>query len=86
MRKADVRANSDELAANRKMNFLGLGLGQGTSMLSTQASVSNSGASSLSGISGNYLSQATTIGESNRSTMMELASSGAGYASGKGWI
>jgi hypothetical protein len=54
MAKANVRANADQLAAQQKMGFLGLGLGQGTQMLGINANVSNNGASSAIGAMGSF--------------------------------
>ena len=53
--KANVRANADRVAEEQKMQFLGLGLGQGTEMLGTQAQVASSGASSLAGMANTAL-------------------------------
>lgn len=58
MQKASVRANADQVAAERKMGFLGLGLGQGTQMLGIQAGVSNTGAQ----VAGNQASSALKVG------------------------
>ncbi len=58
MQKASARASADELAAQQKMGFLGLGLGQGTQMLGINAGVSNTGAQ----IAGNLSSSALGIG------------------------
>jgi len=70
--KANARANSDQLAANQKLGFLGLGLGQGTNMLGINASVANTGASSAIGAMGVYggmsntaLSNSTELSKAN---------------------
>lgn len=86
MAKAGVRASADEMANQQKMGFLGLGLGQGQGMLQTQAGLTSSGAANLVNLSGQARSQATTIGESNRGFMRDLAGSSVGFATGKGWM
>lgn len=72
MAKANARANSDQLAANQKIGFLGLGLGQGTNMLGINAQVANQGASSAIGAMGVYggmsntaLSNSTGLSKAN---------------------
>jgi hypothetical protein len=67
--RAAIRANSDTLANEQKMNFLGLGLGQGTQMLgqinNAAANVTGayaSGVNSRTGISNSYLGRATNLG------------------------
>lgn len=90
MAKADVRATAqqkaDDIVEQKKLGFLGVGLGQGTQMLGTQANIANTGASTSSSLSGQYLNQATTIGKSNTAATTDLAGTVGGYASGKGWI
>jgi hypothetical protein len=63
--KANARATADERAAQQKMGFLGLGLGQGSQMLGINAGVSNSGASNAVGLAntfGNMSNNALGIG------------------------
>lgn len=70
--KADVRANADQVAAEQKMGFLGLGLGQGTQMLGINANVSNTGASTQGGMSSSFGNQATSLSQSNMGAMSDL--------------
>ena len=49
MQKANVRATADQAAAEQKLGFLGVGLGQGAQMLGNLANVGNTN----SGIAGN---------------------------------
>ena len=80
MAKANARANADQLAANQKMGFLGLGLGQGAQMLGINANVANQGASSAIGAMGVYggmsnanLNARTTLSLTNQNTTNEWA-------------
>ena len=91
MAKADARANADQMANTQKMNFLGLGLGQGTQMLGINANVANQGSSSAIGAMGVYggmsnsnLSASTTLSLNNQNTTNEWAGTAAGYLSGGG--
>jgi SOS response regulatory protein OraA/RecX len=86
---ANVRANSNDYIAKQKMNFLGLGLGQGTQMLGINAQVANAGASNAVGIAGahaNMMGAATSasanLGAANINAMggMAGAAIGAGAA------
>jgi len=52
MSKANARANADTQAAQEKMGFLGIGLGQGTQMLSINAQASGSAINSATSIAG----------------------------------
>jgi hypothetical protein len=83
--RARIRADSPQQAAQQKMSFLGLGLGQGTQMLGTITQAgSNAGNAFQSGVNsqtqmnGNYLSQQTSFGIANMDAMGDLA----GYAMG----
>lgn len=64
--KAEARSNADQLANEQKMQFLGLGLGQGTQMLGTMAGVSATGAN----IAGNFAN--TALGNSTALTQTGL--------------
>jgi len=61
MEKAKARASSDQLANQEKMNFLGLGLGQGAQMLGINANVANAGAGNFASMANNSLSNATML-------------------------
>ena len=50
--KANVRMTADDYVNKQKMQFVGLGLGQGTQMLGTQAQIASTGISSAANISG----------------------------------
>jgi len=65
MAKANVRANADTMAAQQQMGFLGLGLGQGNSMLSNIANTANSAAANQANMSNASLSAATSIQNAN---------------------
>ena len=80
--KANIRANVDQLAAQQKMGFLGLGLGQGTQMLGINAQVSNNGASNAASMSNNALNNATSLARANMSAVGSMAGAAAGYMAG----
>lgn len=89
--KAGARANADQLAAQQKMGFLGLGLGQGASMLGINAQVANSGANSAIGAMGNYAGMSNANAQlaqqysaSNIAFMQQLAGTGMGIAGANG--
>jgi len=69
--KAIARSSADELANQKKMGFLGLGLGQGTEMLGINASVANAGAANLMGRSSSLLSNSTAL--SGQATQLSMA-------------
>jgi len=79
--KANIRASAEELAAEKKKGFLGLGLGQGTQMLATQAGVSGTGVSSATNLSTSALSAATNLKTAGMEAIGEIAGIGAGRAS-----
>lgn len=58
--KATARTNADTMAQQQKMGFLGLGLGQGTSMLGINAQASNTGVNSSLGSMSNYTNMYNT--------------------------
>jgi len=84
--KANVRANSDQIAAQQKMGFLGLGLGQGTQMLGINANVSNNGASNTSSLSANALNNSTALSQMNTGVMNDLWGSVMGSSNGSSSI
>lgn len=45
--RSNIRASADDIKAQNQMNFLGLGLGQGTSMLGINATSANAAANTL---------------------------------------
>jgi len=67
--KATARTNADSIAQQQKMGFLGLGLGQGTSMLGINAQASNTGVNSSIGAMSNYagMSNANTAASTSLS-------------------
>lgn len=50
--KAGIRASQEDIAAQKRTQFLGLGLGQGTQMLGIQAGVAQSGIGAQASIAG----------------------------------
>lgn len=78
MAKADAFSNADQLAAQEQMNFLGLGLGQGTTMLGTQANVANSAIGSNTSSANTASTNATNIGAANTGFMQDLAGTAIG--------
>jgi len=67
--RANIRANQDQAAALQKMQFLGLGLGQGAQMLGVNANVSNSGVNATSGMSNNAMDNATSLSKASTDAM-----------------
>jgi hypothetical protein len=76
MTKANIRSSQDSIAEQKRLNFLGLGLGQGTTMLGTQANVASAGVSSSTDIANQQTSSATTLGTANIASMGNLVSAG----------
>ncbi len=87
MQKAAARASGETLATQKKLGFIGIGLGQGSAMLGNTAQVSSSGASSQSSISGSQAglsgSQAGLSGSLGTASMNATGEViGAGIAAG----
>jgi len=87
--RATIRSSGDQMAAEEKLKFLGVGLGQGTQLLSTvgnsAANVTNSfatGINSRTSMANSYLSQSTNLGVANMNAMSDVISSAA-YIAGK---
>lgn len=86
--RATIRSSGDEMANAQKMQFLGLGLGQGTQMLgiignsaSNVTSAFNTGISSQTNLAGSYINQHTNFSNANMAAVMkgvELAAAAAG--------
>jgi len=70
--KANIRASQDSIAEQSRLNFLGLGLGQGTQMLGTQASVAQTGISTQASIAGQQADLAGQLGTANIGSMGNL--------------
>lgn len=88
--RAAIRASGDTMAAEEKMKFLGIGLGQGTQMLgiignsaSNVTSAYASGINSRTQIAGGYLNRSTQLGVANMGAMSDLVGSGAYLAGGR---
>lgn len=82
--KAAIRTNADQTANQAKMNFLSLGLGQGTQMLGTINNASanvgsayNAGVNSLSNSAASYLNKSTQYGVQSMQSMADLAGAAA---------
>ena len=92
--KSNIRSSAADEAINRRMNFLGLGLGQGANMLGINAQVSNSGvnaAVNLAGQNAQIAGQQSTLqgklGVANMKAMGDIVGLGGGmYAGYKGWL
>jgi len=91
--KSAVRNSAADEAINKRMQFLGLGLGQGTQMLGTNAQVSNNGvnaAVNLAGQNAQIAGQQTALQGQLSAANMKNTSSVVGMAAGmysgyKGW-
>lgn len=84
--RARIRADANKKAAEEKLGFLGVGLGQGTNMLGTIAAQSSNvnqayttGVNSRTAIAGGYLSNQASIGNSNREQMGSVIGAGVRY-------
>ena len=84
---AAIRNNQSTIASNKRMQFLGLGLGQGTQMLGTIGGVSNNGVDSATNLSGQQANLAGDYGVQGMRTIGRLAGQGfnayGSYLSGK---
>lgn len=67
--RASIRATAEDVAAEKKMSFLGLGLGQGTQMLSTiagsaqaQQQAFSTAVGSRTNLANSYLNRSTQLG------------------------
>jgi len=76
--KANIEANADNYVAQQKMQFLGLGLGQGTQMLNTIAGVANTGAGAQAGISSSNIGAMSNISAANISSTSNIVGSAIG--------
>ena len=79
--RAAIRASGSSMANEQKMQFLGLGLGQGTQMLgiigNSASNVTNaysSAVNSRTNIANSYLNRSTAIGTQGMANMGQLAS------------
>jgi hypothetical protein len=77
--RAGLRATAEEQVATDKMNFLGLGLGQGTQMLGINAQVSGTGTGAFAGLSGSQLSTSASLGSSSMDAMGSLVGGAMNY-------
>lgn len=83
--RAGIRANAEDAVAEKKMQFLGLGLGQGTAMLgainqagANAGSAFQSGVSASTAMNANYLQQQTQFGLANMDAMGDVVGMMAG--------
>jgi len=67
--KANIRANADDIVHNKQMQFLGLGLGQGTQMLGTIGNVASNGANAQAGIASSYNQTSSTLGAASMNAL-----------------
>lgn len=84
--RARIRANANKAAADEKLGFLGVGLGQGTNMLGTiaaQASNVNNayttGVNSRTNMAGNYVGAQAQYGKSNMDAVGQVIGAGVRY-------
>ncbi len=91
--RAGIRASADEIAANERMNFLGLGLGQGTQMLGINQAASSTAAGAATTLAGQQMGGANSLnslqgqfGLANMDANMQIVGAAGGYAGQKGWI
>lgn len=77
--KATARSQSDQMAAQQKMGFLGLGLGQGSNMLGTQANLAASGAANLMNRSSSLTGQSTALKTTSMDATGSLLGAGIRY-------
>lgn len=80
MAKASARANADQLAAQQKMGFLGMGLGQGSNLSNQIANVAGNYASNQMGFANTQLQAATNLNTANMGFMQDIAGLGTAYA------
>jgi len=87
--RAQIRSTAEDTANEKKMQFLSLGLGQGTQMLGTIANSAsnvtgayNSAVASRTNIAGNYLSTQSNLRASNAKAITDVVGSGAYIAAG----
>lgn len=79
MQKAGIRSSQDDIASQKRMQFLGLGLGQGTQMLGTNAQVAQAGISGQTNLAGTFQNAATKQQVSNQGFLQEVSGVGTGY-------
>lgn len=77
--RATIRTQAPMQAAQEKLGFLGVGLGQGTAMLGMIGNAYQSGAGNAAALSGASLQQSTQLGVANQQSMNDIL----GFASGK---
>lgn len=80
-RRAAIRSSGDQLVNDQAMQFLGIGLGQGTAMLGAVGAASanannaySTGVSSQTNIGNSYLNQSTNYGLASMRNMGEMYS------------
>lgn len=87
--RARIRASADEQAAQQKLGFLGVGLGQGTQMLgiinsaaSNANNAYNTGVQSSTNMARSFLGQQTQLSTNNTNAMGEIVGSFLGNQAG----
>lgn len=77
--RAAIRASGDEAAIEKKLQFLGVGLGQGTQLLgvvgNSAANVTNAfstGINSRTNVANSYLSRSTNLSVANQGAMADV--------------
>ena len=88
--RAAIRTSGDQMVNEQQMQFLGLGLGQGTQMLgaigAAGANANNAyatGVGSQTNIGNSYLNRSTNYGMQNMKSMQDIVAAGAYIAGGK---
>lgn len=80
--RANIRSSQDDIAEQKRLNFLNLGLGQGTAMLGIQSGVSQAGVSAQTNIAGQQLGLASNLGAANMQAMGNIVQAGGQVAGG----
>lgn len=80
--RANIRATAKDQAAERKLAFLGIGLGQGANFLGGVNSAYSTGVSSATNLSSVNRNAATQLSIANMQSMSDLIGTAAGAATG----
>lgn len=86
--RATIRASADAYVAEKQTGFLGIGLGQGASMLGNIGAAAgnvgnayNTGVGVNANMGANFLNQSTNLGLQNMRSMASIIGTATGYAS-----
>lgn len=87
--RAKIRTEAPQKVAEQKMQFLGVGLGQGTQMLGVVANAASgvnqaysTGVNARTSMAQSYLGQQTQLSTNNTDAMGQIIGAGMGWASG----